>query len=93
MKNLLFKELHLSTPLLTFLFLAFSLMTFIPGYPILMGVFFVCFGIFQSYQFGREDNDILYTVLLPIKKSDAVGAKFASAAVLQMVSFLFFTAY
>ncbi|MBR4292023.1 MAG: ABC-2 transporter permease [Clostridia bacterium] len=93
MKNLLFKELHLSTPLLTFLFLAFSLMTFIPGYPTLMGVFFVCFGIFQSYQFGREDNDILYTVLLPIKKSDAVGAKFASAAVLQMVSFLFFTAF
>ncbi|MBR6725599.1 MAG: ABC-2 transporter permease [Clostridia bacterium] len=93
MKNLLYKELHLSTPLLTFLFLAFSLMTFIPGYPILCGAFFICFGIFQSYQFGREDNDILYTVLLPVKKSDAVGAKFASAALLQMVSFFFFTVF
>ena len=78
MKNLLYKEFFLATPPLTFLFLGFTAMTFLPGYPILCGAFFVCFGIFQSYQIGREDHDILYTVLLPVKKTDAVRAKYAS---------------
>lgn len=93
MKNLLYKEFHLATPLLTFLFLGFTAMTFIPGYPILCGAFFVCFGIFQGYQLGREDNDILYTVLLPVKKSDAVKAKYAAAVVLQLAAFVLFAVF
>ena len=93
MKNLIYKEFTLATPLLTYLFLAFSAMTFIPGYPILCGAFFVCFGIFQSYQTGREDNDILYTVLLPVKKSDTVTAKYLSAVLLQMAAFLLMTLF
>lgn len=93
MKNLLHKELQLATPLLTFLFLGFTAMTFIPGYPILCGAFFVCFGIFQSYQFGREDSDILYTVLLPVRKSDAVKSKYAVSVVLQMAAFLLFSIF
>ena len=63
MKNLLMKEFKLATLPLTYLFLLFSLLTFIPGYPILCGAFFVCLGIFQSYQRNREDNDILYRIL------------------------------
>ena len=90
MKNLLFKEFHLATSPLSFLFLGFTLMTFIPGYPILCGAFFVCFGIFQSYQFAREDQDILYTVLLPVRKSDAVKSKYTAAVVLQLIAFSFF---
>lgn len=88
MKNLIGKEFKLATPLLTVLFLAFSLMTFIPGYPILCGAFFVCLGIFQSYQLGREDHDILYSVLLPVKKSDVVKGKYAAAVILQMAAFV-----
>jgi len=93
MKNLLNKEFQLATPLLTFLFLGFAAMTFIPGYPILCGAFFVCFGIFQSYQLGREDNDILYTVLLPVKKTDVVRAKYAAAVVLQLAAFALFALF
>lgn len=93
MNNILYKEFRLATPPLTFLFLSFTAMTLIPGYPILCGAFFVCFGIFQSYQLGREDNDILYTVLLPVKKSDAVSAKYTSAAVLQLAAFALFSGF
>ena len=93
MKILLYKEFVLTTPLLTFLFLAFTVMTFIPGYPILCGAFFVCFGIFQSYQSGREDNDLLYTVLLPVQKSDAVKSKYAAAMVLQIIAFILFAIF
>lgn len=93
MRNLLNKEFRLATPLLTFLFLGFTAMTFIPGYPILCGAFFVCFGIFQSYQNGRTDNDILYTVLLPVKKSDVVKAKYAAAVTVELTAFCLFAVF
>lgn len=86
MKNLLFKEFKLATHLLTYLFLGFSFMTFVPGYPILCGAFFVCLGMFQSYQLAREDNDILYSVLLPVKKTDIVKAKYMTAVVLEGIA-------
>lgn len=44
MKQLLRKEFRLATPVITWLFIGFALMTFIPGYPILCGAFFVCLG-------------------------------------------------
>lgn len=87
MKNLLYKEFMLSTHILTYLFLGFTLVTFLPGYPILCSAFFVCFGIFQSYQTGRENNDILYSILLPVRKTDVVKAKFYVAVIFQMMAF------
>ena len=71
MKNLLVKELKLSALPLSYFFILFGAMAMIPGYPILVGAFFVCLGIYQSFQNGRENNDILYTVLLPVKKEAA----------------------
>ena len=87
MKNLLMKEFRLATLPLTYLFLLFALMTFIPGYPILCGAFFVCLGIFQSYQRNREDNDILYSVLLSVSKKEVVVAKYIAVVLLQMTAF------
>ena len=91
MKNLLIKELKLSTSPITYFFILFSLMTLLPGYPILLGSFFVSFGIFQSFQNSRENNDILYTILLPVKKSDTVKAKFAFVCFIEIVSFIIMT--
>ena len=88
MKRLLRKEFRLATPVITWLFSGFALMTFIPGYPILCGAFFVCLGIFQGYQINKDANDILYSVLLPVSKTDVVRAKYLAAAVLQMAAFL-----
>ncbi len=87
MRNLLYKELKLATPLLTFLFIGFTVMTFIPGYPILCGTFFICLGMFQGYQYCRESGDIIYSVILPVKKTDVVKAKYIAAAVLQIIAF------
>lgn len=87
MRNLLYKEFRLATPLLTFLFLGFTMMTFIPGYPILCGTFFICLGMFQGYQYCRESGDIVYSVLLPGRKTDVVKAKYIAAAALQIIAF------
>ena len=53
----------------------------------------MCFGIFQSYQTGREDNDILYSVLLPVRKTDVVRGKYATTVILQMRAFLLCSAF
>ena len=87
MKNLLIKELKLSSHILSYLFLAFSFMAFIPGYPILISAFFICFGIFQTFQNGRETNDVLYTVLLPVEKRDVVKARYAFVCFIQGCAF------
>ncbi len=85
MKNLLNKEIKLAASPLSWLFLVFGLMALIPGYPILVCAFFICFGVFQSFQSGRENNDILYTVLLPVRKTDTVKAKYAFTSLIQML--------
>lgn len=74
--NLLKKEIKLSSSPLSYFFLAFTLMTFLPGYPILLSQFFICLGLFQTFQNGRESNDIVYSVLLPISKKSIVKARF-----------------
>ena len=88
MKNLLNKELRLSSHLLSYLFLAFSLMALIPGYPILVSAFFICFGIFQTFQNGRETNDVLYSALLPIDKKDVVKARYIFVCLIQTTAFI-----
>ena len=88
MKNLLNKELRLSAHPLSYLFLVFSLMALIPGYPILLGAFFICFGLFQTFQNGRETNDVLYSVLLPIGKKDVVKARYIFVCLIQIIASL-----
>ena len=72
MNKLLKKELRLTAAPITYFFLAFAVMTLIPGYPILVGGFFITLGIFYTFQMARESNDILYTALLSCKKQDVV---------------------
>ena len=88
MKNLLIKEVRLASSPLSYFFLAASLMTLLPGYPILMGSFFMCLGLFHSFQNSREANDTLYTVLLPVRKSDFVKSKFIFTCFIQAVGFI-----
>ena len=87
MKNLLKKELKLATSPLAWFFLLASLLIFVPGYPILLGGFFLCMGIFQSFQAANLANDVLYTALLPVRKADTVAAKYISACFFELLMF------
>ena len=89
MKNLLIKEFRLASSPLSYIFLAGAIMTMIPNYPILVGSFFICFGVFHSFQSSREYNDVLYSTMLPIKKSDFVKAKFIFTVLIQISGFIF----
>lgn len=87
MKDLLIKELRLAASPLTYFFIASALLTFIPGYPILLGAFFTTLGIFYSFQAMRENNDISYSLLLPVSKADVVKSKFAFTVCVELCSF------
>ena len=76
MRNVLRKEMRLSASVLSYLFILFGLMFFLPGYPVLCGAFFVTLGIFQSFQTAREANDVVFSALLPIAKRDIVKGKY-----------------
>lgn len=88
MMQLLKKEMTLAASPLSYLFIAFALLTFLPGYPILVGTFFVCLGLFQSFQCAREANDILYTALLPVAKRDIVRGKYLFCFVIEGCYFI-----
>ena len=88
MRNVLYKEMKLSASKLTYLFLVFGLMFFLPGYPILCGAFFVTLGIFQSFQTARETGDILFSALLPIAKRDVVRGKYLFVCIIELCALL-----
>lgn len=88
MIKLLKKEMKLAASPLSYLFCLFGLMAFLPGYPILIGAFFVCLGLFQSFQSMREANDITYTALLPVAKGDIVRAKYVFCIVIEFCYFI-----
>lgn len=92
MKKLIAKELKLAASPLSYFFIAAAFLTFAPGYPILLGTFFTTLGIFYSFQAMRENNDIYYTILLPVAKADVVRAKFAFSILIEVCSFLLMTA-
>ena len=92
MTKLLNKEFRLAASPMSWIFLVAAAMTLLPGYPILMGAFFVCLGIFQSFQNAREANDVLYTVLLPVRKADFVRAKYAFTCCIELIAFVLFAA-
>ena len=92
MNNLLVKEFRLAANPLSFIFVAASAMTMLPGYPILVGAFFVCLGLFYSFQNARESQDVIYTSLLPVKKTGFVSAKYLFTVILQMASFVIMAA-
>ena len=91
MKNLLIKEMKLSASALSYLFIVFGLMFFLPGYPILCGAFFSCLGIFQGFQNAREANDLVFSALLPVAKRDVARAKVLFACFIELCAFALMT--
>jgi len=91
MKKLFYKEMKLSANPLSYWFITFSAMAMLPRYPILVGAFFICLGMFHTYQQIREYDDITYTVMLPVKKQDVVTAKYLFVLFIEGAAFILCT--
>lgn len=84
MRSILRKELRLSASVLSYLFTLFGLMFFLPGYPVLCGVFFSTLGIFKSFEYAREANDTVFSALLPIAKRDVVRGRYCFVCLIEL---------
>lgn len=84
MRDLLYKELKLCLHPMNFVFMAFALMLLIPNYIYTIPCFFVCNAIFYSFQMSVQNNDALFTLLLPVGKREAVRSKYRFVTILEL---------
>lgn len=84
MKNLLKKEFSLCMHPTVLIFLSFSFMFIIPNYPYYVIFFYNGLALFFTCLSGRENNDIEYSLNLPIAKKDIIKARLMFASLVQI---------
>lgn len=82
--KLLKKEFALSMHPTVPLMLLLAAMVLIPNYPYSVIFFYSMLSIFFTCMLGRENNDVVYTVGLPIAKADAVRARVLFTVLVQL---------
>lgn len=88
MKNLLYKEIKLSLHPTNLIFLSFPLMLLITNYPSYIAFIYMALSLFFLFLSARENKDIYYSSLLPIKKTDQVLARLVVVMGLELVQIL-----
>ena len=88
MTDLLRKEFVLFTHPTSWMFLCFGAMLLIPGYPMYVVFFWATLGLFYACLSARENNDLYYTLLLPVRKRDAVRARGLYFALMELLQLL-----
>lgn len=85
MKNLIYKEFRLAMHPTALIFLGLSFMLIIPNYPYYVTFFYTGLGVFFTCLGGRENNDVSYTLNLPVRKRDTVKARILYAAIIETI--------
>ena len=92
MKNLLYKEFKLALhPICIVLIALFPFMVFIPSYPLCISFIYVCVCypiIFLGANKGVQTNDLLFSMLLPVRRKDIVLARMILCSILQFSSII-----
>ena len=92
MKALLYKELRLAMHPICYVFIClFPFMILIPSYPLGVGFIYIlaCYPIlFLGANKGQQSNDLLYSVLLPVRKKDIVLARILTVILMQVTFML-----
>ena len=87
--NLLKKEIKLGNTVQTLIWtICCFCMFFIPSYPSYIGPFYITLSIMMTFALNQSSHDILYTVLLPVRKIDTVKARFLYCSILEVLSLL-----
>lgn len=86
MRTLLYKQLRLVCHPMTPVFCMFGVMLMIPNYPLTVVWFYVMLGLFFTFLNMREQKDIYYSAILPIRKRDTVKAACLFTALIEIAS-------
>ncbi|MDO4567425.1 MAG: ABC-2 transporter permease [Clostridia bacterium] len=85
---LMHKELRLALHPTMLIFLLLSGMLCIPSYPYYVVFFYTAMGVFYTCTWGRENQDVFYTLMLPVKKTDVVDARFGTVILFELLQLL-----
>lgn len=88
MKALFYKQFRLVCHPMTLIFPLFGVMLLIPSYPYTLVFFYVMLGLFFSFINSREQRDIYFSALLPIRKRDTVRASALFMMTVELASLL-----
>ena len=86
MKTLLYKQLRLACHPMTPVFCLSGIMLLITNYPYSVAFFYVTLGLFFTFLNMREQKDIYYSALLPLRKRDTVRAAVAFTVLVELLS-------
>lgn len=89
MKALFYKQFKLVCHPMTLLFPFSGVMLLIPSYPYTVAFFYVTLGVFFMMQNGREQRDMDFSALLPIRKRDTVKVTILFTVFVELFSLLF----
>jgi ABC-type Na+ efflux pump permease subunit len=87
MKQLHFKERRLALHPTCWIFLLLSAMVLIPNYPYYVIFFYTGLGIFFTCLTGRENQDVLFTLLLPVSRRQLVAGRMLAAITVEVCQF------
>ncbi|MDO4581174.1 MAG: ABC-2 transporter permease [Bacillota bacterium] len=85
MTRLLKKEFALAMHPITPVMLLLAAMVVIPNYPYVVIFFYISMAVFFTCLLGRENNDIVYSLNLPVSKSDIVKARFGFTVIVELL--------
>lgn len=88
MKQLMKKERSLAVHPTSWLFLGLSAMVLIPNYPYYVIFFYTGLGMFFTCLNGRENQDVLFSLLLPVSRRQVVKARFTTVVLLELMQVL-----
>lgn len=88
MIRLLKKEIKLAMHPTAPAFLLLSAMLLIPNYPYYVVFFYTSLAVFFTCLSGRENQDVLFTLLLPVERADLVKARFLFVVLLEAAQML-----
>ena len=86
MRSLLYKEFKLAVNPFSYLVPLLGLLLLIPDYPYFIALMYVFFiTIPTTFSVGKDQRDIQFSVLLPVRKRDIVKARYISIIVIEMI--------
>lgn len=86
MKNLLYKEFKLCVPVQTWVFVGLSALIAVPSWPTLVPFLYPIAGFATIFPIALSNHDLLYTGILPVRKSDVVLGKVLLIGALEIIS-------
>ena len=89
MNKLLKKEFTFTAHPIVYFFILFSLLTLVPSYPIVLSAFFMGLGMFQNFQIACQQNDVVYSAMLPVRKRDIVTARYLFVIIIEVIFLVF----